>query len=391
MIFKNNKYKSLIIAVLITIIVGIFAFKLIDNIGMLIDIIRKFISLSMVFVYGIIIAYILSPIVSFFEKRVKLSRNISITLTYAILLGSIILLAVYGIPGLIENIKEIGSNVPSYISSIEDFINNILEKDDVSKFINTAGIKVNIDMYIDKAGNLVMTAIEGSLLKMVTFSSVIVKFIIGLLVAIYILIDKERLLFECKRVLYLVIKKEKSEKIVEFIKTYNSMIGTYIGIKAIDSLIIGIMAFVLLNIVKSEYAILLAILVGITNMIPYFGPFVGEIIGFLINVFVSPAKGIIVFLTLFGLQMFDGWYLDPKLIGDKVGVRPFWIIYSVVIGGGFFGPLGMLLASPTAVTIKIYYGKLLDKNKDIIDELTDYDHKKMNVKKEKCKNTKKEE
>ena len=210
MIFKNNKYKSLIIAVLITIIVGIFAFKLIDNIGMLIDIIRKFISLSMVFVYGIIIAYILSPIVSFFEKRVKLSRNISITLTYAILLGSIILLAVYGIPGLIENIKEIGSNVPSYISSIEDFINNILEKDDVSKFINTAGIKVNIDMYIDKAGNLVMTAIEGSLLKMVTFSSVIVKFIIGLLVAIYILIDKERLLFECKRVLYLVIKKEKS-------------------------------------------------------------------------------------------------------------------------------------------------------------------------------------
>lgn len=169
------------------------------------------------------------------------------------------------------------------------------------------------------------------------------------------------------------------------------MIGTYIGIKAIDSLIIGIMAFVLLNIVKSEYAILLAILVGITNMIPYFGPFVGEIIGFLINVFVSPAKGIIVFLTLFGLQMFDGWYLDPKLIGDKVGVRPFWIIYSVVIGGGFFGPLGMLLASPTAATIKIYYGKLLDKNKDIIDELTDYDHKKMNVKKEKCKNTKKEE
>ena len=98
-------------------------------------------------------------------------------------------------------------------------------------------------------------------------------------------------------------------------------------------------------------------------MIPYFGPFVGEVMGLLINVFVSPTKGIIVFLTLFLLQMFDGWYLDPKLIGDKVGVRPFWIIYAVVIGGGFFGPIGMLLASPTAATIKIYYGKLLEKNK----------------------------
>ncbi len=100
-------------------------------------------------------------------------------------------------------------------------------------------------------------------------------------------------------------------------------------------------------------------------MIPYFEPFVGEIIGFLINVFVSPAKGIVVFLTLFGLQMFDGWYLDQKLIGDKVGVRPFWIIYSVVIGGGFFGLLGMLLASTTAATIKIYYGKLLGKTKKL--------------------------
>lgn len=389
MFFKSNKYRSLIIAVLIIIILAIFAFKLIDNVGLLIDIIRKFISLSMVFVYGIVIAYILGPIVNFFERRVKLNRGISIALTYTIVLGVIVILAVYGIPGLIENIKEIGSNVPSYISAIEDFINGILEKENVSNFINTTAIKVNIDMYIDKIGNLVMPAIEGSLLKMVTISSVIVKFIIGLLVAIYILIDKERLLFECKRVLYLILKKEKSEKIVEFIKTYNSMIGTYIGIKAIDSLIIGIMSFVLLRIVKSEYAILLAIFVGITNMIPYFGPLVGEVIGFLINVFVSPVKGIIVFLTLFGLQMFDGWYLDPKLVGDKVGVRPFWIIYSVVIGGGFFGPLGMLLASPTAAIIKIYYGKVLEKNKNVIDELVDY--KKVNDKKEKCENRKKEE
>jgi len=188
-----------------------------------------------------------------------------------------------------------------------------------------------------------------------------------------------------------VLKKEKANLAVDVIKTFNSNIGTYIVAKSIDSFFVGLVSFIGLSLVGSKYALLFGILCGITNMIPYFGPFVGEIIGFLINVFVSPAKGIIVFLTLFGLQMFDGWYLDPKLIGDKVGVRPFWIIYSVVIGGGFFGPLGMLLASPTAATIKIYYGKLLDKNKDIIDELTDYDHKKMNVKKEKCKNTKKEE
>lgn len=369
MILKNNKYKALIIAVIIVISVSLIVFKLIDNINVFIDILGKIKSLSMPFIYGIIIAYVLNPLVNIFEKKANFSRGMSITLTYTVLIGVIALLALYGIPGLIENIKEIASNIPNYISSVEKFVNEFLEKDEIRNLINTSGIKLNVDMYINKTGEILMTAIEGSLMKMVSLSSIIIKFIVGLLVAIYILIDKERLMFEGKRVMYLILKKEKSDKIIEFIKTYNSMIGTYIGIKAIDSTIIGILAFILLSIVKSEYAILVAILVGITNMIPYFGPFIGEIIGFLINVFVSPVKGMVVFLVLFSLQMFDGWYLDPKLIGDKVGVRPFWIIYSVVIGGGFFGPIGMLLASPTAATIKIYYGKILNRNKDSLEGL----------------------
>ena len=273
----------------------------------------------------------------------------------------------YAIPNLIDNIKEIGSNIPNYITSIEDMINKVIGQEEINNFINTTGANININTYVDKVGQIIIGALEGSVMKMVSLSSIIIQFIIGLLVAIYILMDKERLLFECKRLMYLILKKQKSDRIIEFIQTYNSMIVTYIGIKAIDSTIIGILAFILLTIVNSEYTLLLAILVGITNMIPYFGPFIGEILGFLINVFVSPMKGVVVFLALFALQMFDGWYLDPKLIGNKVGVRPFWIIYAVVIGGGFFGPIGMLLASPTAATIKIYYKKILDKNKVIVE------------------------
>ena len=98
------------------------------------------------------------------------------------------------------------------------------------------------------------------------------------------------------------------------------------------------MAFILLSIVNSEYAVLLSIIVGCTNMIPYFGPFVGEIVGFLINLFVSPIKAVIVFVVLFSLQMFDGWYLDPKLVGNKVGVRPFglymlWLLVEDSLSG----------------------------------------------------------
>ena len=367
MFLKNNKYRGLIIALIISILVILILFKLIDNADIFINIIKKFISLSMSFIYGVVIAYVLTPIVKLFEKKAKLNRGLSIALTYAILIGSIALLALYAIPNLIDNIKEIGSNIPNYITSIEDMINKVIGQEEINNFINTTGANININTYVDKVGQIIIGALEGSVMKMVSLSSIIIQFIIGLLVAIYILMDKERLLFECKRLMYLILKKQKSDRIIEFIQTYNSMIVTYIGIKAIDSTIIGILAFVLLTIVNSEYALLLAILVGITNMIPYFGPFIGEILGFLINVFVSPMKGVVVFLTLFALQMFDGWYLDPKLIGNKVGVRPFWIIYAVVIGGGFFGPIGMLLASPTAATIKIYYKKILDKNKVIVE------------------------
>ncbi len=214
-----------------------------------------------------------------------------------------------------------------------------------------------------------MAAVQGSFSTVISFSSTIINIFIGILISIYVLIDKKRLIVNCKRVLYLLFKKSIADNIIEFANIYHNMIGTYIGIKAIDSTIIGIIAFIGLNIVESEYALLLAIIVGITNMIPYFGPFIGEIIGFLINVFISPVKGIVVFLLLFSLQMFDGWYLDPKLVGNKVGVRPICIIYAVVLGGAFFGPIGMLLASATAATIKIYYMRLLDKNSDLIESI----------------------
>ncbi len=203
---KNNKYKGLITAVLITIVVALLAFKLIDNIEIFINIIKKFISLSMSFIYGIVIAYVLTPIVKLFEVKAKLKRGVSIALTYAILIGGITIWGLYGIPGLIENIKDIGSDIPSYINSMDDVVNDVLEQEQLSKIINNIGINMNLNTYIDKAGEIVMSAIEGSLNKVVSLSSIIFNIIIGLLVAIYILIDKERLLHECKRIMYLILK-----------------------------------------------------------------------------------------------------------------------------------------------------------------------------------------
>jgi len=109
---------------------------------------------------------------------------------------------------------------------------------------------------------------------------------------------------------------------------------------------------------------LIALITGVTNMIPYFGPLVGILVGSIFAIFVSPVKALVVFILLLCIQQFDAWYLDPKLIGKKVGISPFGIILGVTIGGGFLGPIGMLLGSPTIGTINIYYEKYSKKFKE---------------------------
>lgn len=369
MFLKDNKYKEAVIATMWLIIFIMISFILFGYLDEFTGVLSKVVSLSISFIYGIIIAYILNPIVKVIQVKLNMKRSMAILMTYVLFILIITLVCIFCLPNLINSIKDIINKVPEYITLAQNYVNDIVSSEQLNGLINSPDALGAIQSYIDKAGLIAVNILQGSFNTLFTVSSQVVKVILGFLVSIYVLSDKERLINDWKRVLVLTLKEKKAKKVIEFGRIYHKMIGSYIGIKAIDSSIIAIMAFLLLTLVKSEYALLLSIIVGITNMIPYFGPFIGEIVGFLINIFVSPTKAIVVFLTLFSLQMFDGWYLDPKLIGNKVGVRPFWIIYAVVLGGGFFGPIGMLLASPTAATIKFYYQKVLDKNKDLINSI----------------------
>lgn len=317
-------------------------------------------------IYGFIIAYILNPLVKFIKRKFKIKEGIAILASYLLLLALIIVASIYLIPNMINSLTDIASNIPSYIKEAQGWLDSIVNNEVINEIIVNTGTMNNVNELISKFGIMAASILEGVVGYVFAFSSQIVKLFLGLLISIYVLIDKDRIIRESKKVTFLVLKEERAKKVIEAVRIYHSMIGAYIGIKAIDSSIIAAMALVLLTIVKSEYAFLLAVIVGITNMIPYFGPFIGEIVGFLFNVFVSPTKGLIVFLVLLVLQLFDGWYLDPKLIGDKVGVRALVIIVAVLIGGGYFGAIGMLLASPTAATLKIYYERLMNKNHDII-------------------------
>ena len=363
---KYIKYRDILVIVLIALV----GYKLIDNYQMFLNLISTTMSVISPFIYAMIFAYCINPIMNLFERKLKMKRGLSILSTYLLIGGAIVIGALYIVPSIVDSIISITSEIPKYMETVQGWINEALKNQNLYDLINSTGLLDNISVISGKMSSIIIGILDGSVSSIVSITTNVVKIGFGFLISIYILLDKERFITEVKTLTYMILKEEKGTKLIGLVRTYHEMIGKYIGTKAIDSAIIGVLAFFGLMIIGAPYTPLLAIIVGVTNMIPYFGPFVGEVVGAAVGIFVSPAMAITIFVFLLALQQFDAWYLDPKLIGDKVGVKPFYIILAVTIGGGFFGPIGMLLASPTMATINIYYERKVNlfkaKNKNLM-------------------------
>ncbi|MCR6515156.1 MAG: AI-2E family transporter [Clostridium sp.] len=389
---RNIKIKDIILLVLVVFV----GYEIFVNHSKILDFIGKFFSVIMPFIYAFVFAYVLNPIMKLFQKRLKLKRGLAVLLTYVLVTGIIVLVGVYVVPVVIDSIISITTEVPKYITTVQGWINSALQDDKMYTILKDAGVLNIITNISTKAGTIFISLLEGLAGSLLSITADIVMIGFGFLCSIYVLADKDNLIKQVKIMMTMVFKKEKTRNILGVLRTYNQMIGLYIGSKALDSLIIGIISLVGLIIFKVPYAILLAIIVGFTNMIPYFGPFVGMVVCATVSVFVSPMLAIIVFVFLLAVQQFDAWFLEPKIVGSRVGISPFLIILGVTIGGGFFGAIGMLLASPTVATIKVYYDKLIlffkSRYNDIDEYLGDENIKELNeyVKKDKTEEDSKE-
>lgn len=357
---KNIKYRDILIFALI----GIIGYKLIDNYDYFFNIGKKFLSIISPFIYAVICAYILNPLVNLFEKNCNIKRVISIAITYFIIIALVFIILFFTIPSIIDSILNITKEIPTYVAIIQEWINTISENERIKVLIAQSGLLDRLQNVSNTIGNITVDLLQNLVMYLLSFTSNLLNIIFGFLISIYVIADKEELLKNVKRITYMILKEKRGSQLIDFVKTYNKMIGVYIGIKAIDSAIIGLIALVGLIIVGEPYAPLIALVVGFTNMIPYFGPLVGDIIATVVAIFVSPIEALMVFLLLLCIQQFDAWYLEPKLVGKKVGISPFGIILGVTIGGGFLGPIGMLLGSPTMATIKIYYEKIFSRFKN---------------------------
>lgn len=355
----NIKYRD----ILVFAIIGIIGYKMIDNYNYFFNLLSKWISIITPFIYAFIFAYVLNPVVSWVEKRLKISRGISILTTYIALLGLIFIALFFTIPSLIDSILNISVEIPYYVETAQEWINASMKNAKINELITQTGFLSNLQDIATYIGNMTMSILQNLASYLLSFTSNLVNVIFGFIISVYVLIEKDSIIKKTRTITFMIFKEKKAKAMIEFIRIYNNMIGTYVGIKALDSLIIGTIALVGFVILGVPYSPLLAGVVAITNMIPYFGPLVGIIVSGGVTVFSSFTLAVGVVIMLFGLQQFDAWYLEAKLVGKKVGVSPLAIIFGVTVGGGILGPIGMLLGSPTMATVRIYYNKIFERYK----------------------------
>ena len=333
---------------------------------------QYFKSLVSPFIMGFAIAYVMNPFMMFFERfflmvsescrnHRKLTRTFCILLMYTIIIGGTVWIVIYLLPEIRDSIMAFATNMNAYSEAMNERIRYIFDQ---IPYIDSADVNGVIDRLLAPVKHLSQNApelIETLAANVFIFGRFTLNFIMAIFIAFYMLYDKERFAKKIEKGAYAFSTEEKAERFLKNAERIHHIFNDFIVGKAIDSLIIGILALIGLNIIKAPFPLILALIIGVTNMIPYFGPFIGAIPAILITLLIDPPLAIVVGIFILILQQFDGNFLGPKILGESVDLSPLWIILAVMIGGAVMGPLGMFIGVPIFATVKVFGGEYIDR------------------------------
>lgn len=318
------------------------------------------------FIFGSFIAYFLDSIVNWFEKKFFVNANkyrkrlFSVITTYFIFIGLLIWSLIYFIPELVYNVQKLILITPNALGKLNNvrygFLYEILDK--MNKVLGTNYdlsdlFKIILEPFVKSVSSL--KNMSGEIItKTFGFASSVLNIVLGLVIAFYMLCDKTKLINSAKKIVYIIFGNKRAKKIIFSLGEYNSVFKKFIVGKSIDSLIIGILFFIIASFINLPYVLFLSLIIGITNMIPYFGPFIGAIPVVLIAFLNKPVMALWILVVIFALQQFDGIILGPKILGDSIGLKPLEVIFAIIFGGALFGIFGMFFGVPIfAVILKI--------------------------------------
>ena len=367
---KNKKYYTVSIYAVITVVVSAILIKIFLNAGETIGVINKVIRVLMPYIIGVFIAYLMNPLVKridiiFYNMKIKrrgIRKCFSILLSYIIVFGIIVLCIVYIVPQLYESLKTIYQGTQTSYDKLIDFVNRQSQKHpEIDLTMVSSVLEKNSDNIVGIVKGSLNTLLPLLFNTSMSVISWVVDITIAIIVSVYMLIDRNRLITNFRKLIYAVMKRDKADKLLGTLSECNKIFGSFIIGKTIDSVIIGFMCFAFMTIIGLKYAILISVIVGITNMIPYFGPFIGAIPGVIILLTADFKQALIFAVLILALQQFDGLYLGPKILGDSTGLRPLWIIFAITIGGWAAGPIGMFLGVPCVAVVAFLVQNKIDR------------------------------
>lgn len=370
----NEKYTTVSAYTVLTFVVCMLIFALVFNftaIGGWISAIFKAVA---PLIWGLILAYLLNPVMMWIEKRLKkytekskprpkLNRILSVIVTMIVFVAILTALCSIIVPQVIDSLMGIIGNLGTYFNNIEQWVNGILAKyPEILSAINSQ-IK-NIEKAVMEAVNQVMPQISDIIKKItdgtLTFILAIKDFIIGIIVSVYFLFDKEHFQAQLKKIVYAFFPQRASSGVLRVCTQVNTSISGFVSGKIVDSIIIGCLCFICMTVMKLDFTVLISVIVGITNVIPFFGPFIGAIPSAILLLVSTPKQVIPFLIMIFIVQQLDGNIIGPKILGQSIGISAFWVLFAILVGGGLFGFAGMILGVPIFAVVYSLISELIE-------------------------------
>lgn len=384
--------------VLICILFTIFLLFVKDNFSVVWNAICLVASIMTPFVIGFLFAYILNfPYKFFYNKAFKflkgkkpflenMRKPLAIICTYASVVAVLGFLIAILVPQIADNITSLVERVPAYIDSIYKWLASMAE------WLNhNYNANIDIDASFAQLGQEIIKNLNGAtianmsknflfdtLMPMITSTTAgIYNFVMGIVISVYFLSAKEMLCRQVKRMAVAFIPIKFLPKVYEIVDITDTKCGRFLVGDIIDAAFIGVLTFITMSIFQLPYAALIAVLIGVTNIIPFFGPFIGAIPSAVILFLESPWDMIIFIAIVFVIQQLDGNLFKPKIIGSQVGLSSFWVLFSVIVGGSLFGMVGFILGTPIYAVIYTLIGKrvknAIDNKGKIAQEALDFE------------------
>ncbi len=357
----NRKYTTIAVYAFIVLASAGLFFIILSGLSEFTLAIGSYISILYPFLYGFVIAYILNFFMVFAEKWLnkttlrevryrKFRKVLALVLAYFFAAAFIALFLAFILPQLISSITGLVKELPRYIQNISDFISQLSETytfdQRIVEFLNERWIELG-----DALNNLAKDLLPMTLDFLRNTAMSIWNIFLGIVISLYLLADKTKFAATGKKVIYGLLTPSHATKVLELLGRTQRIFSKFLVGKVLDSLIVGIIAFVALSIFKMPYVILISFIIAATNIIPFFGPFIGAVPSFIIIFFVSPIQALWFLLFIFLLQQLDGNYIGPKILGDSLGISSFWILFAILVGGKVLGFAGLIAGVPLFVLI----------------------------------------